>query len=362
MPTVTGQLSANNDALDFIEEYLVERGMHIYRTAHDGFGALVATTKPTKTPRVMLVGHIDVVTASDAMFTLREENGKIYGRGTYDMKAAIAGYMMAVDHLSADLDNYDFGIMITTDEESRDMGVKRLLAEGYCPREAAVLLDGGYDWQVQKSAKGAWYVTLAIHDKTGHGSRPWLVNSSSLRMIKLLGEIEALFSDAGPDTNTLNINMLNAGKPGEAYNQIPAITIAGLDMRFVPHADRERIEHDVHALCEKYGATLETLVTFDAIEHDMEEPHMACFIDNIERYTGLASGGVMSYAASDANWFVERGLACIVTYPLGGGHHSEEEHIDAKSLADLTPILLGYLKEMARAKNDALVELEPVAH
>ena len=332
--------------------------MHVYRTEHDDYGAIVATTMPTKTPRVMLVAHLDVVTASPAMFAMREKDGKIYGRGVYDMKCAIAGYMLAVDQLQNNLQDYDFGIMVTTDEEKRDLGVKTLIAEGYYPREAAVLLDGGYDWQVSKSAKGAWYANLAIHGKTGHGSRPWLVDSTSLRMVKLLSEIEQLFPNAGPLTNTLNVNMLNASNPGEAYNQIPATTLAGLDIRLISNAERVRIEREVNALCEKYGANLETVVTFDALEHDMEAPHMTSFLNNVEAQTGIKSDGVMSLAASDANWFVERGLECMVTYPIGGGHHSEEEWIDAQALEDITPILVGYLQEMARAKNKALVELK----
>lgn len=57
MPTVTGNFAANNQALDFIEDFLRKRGMHIARREYDGYGALVATTRPTKTPEIMLAAH-----------------------------------------------------------------------------------------------------------------------------------------------------------------------------------------------------------------------------------------------------------------------------------------------------------------
>lgn len=350
LPTVTGQLHANNEALNFIESYLNDRGFYIYRTDYDGYGALVATTQPTKTPRVMLVGHIDVVPAFDNQFTLREEDGKIYGRGVYDMKSGIAGYLAAIDELDGKLADYDFGIMITTDEETQDLGVKNLLADGFCPTEAAVLLDGAYDWQLASSSKGALYLNVRIEDKIGHGSRPWLVNSSSMRMVSLLSDMQALFTDASPETNTLNINMIKAGAPGEAYNQIPGVTEAGLDIRMVSHAERDRIAAAVAALCKKYGATWEIIVEFTALVHNMNDPHMRSFAKHIYTQTGITASGVMSLAASDANYFVDRGLECMLTYPIGGGHHSSEEWIDAKSLEDITPILTGYLHDMARLK------------
>jgi acetylornithine deacetylase/succinyl-diaminopimelate desuccinylase-like protein len=57
--------SANAQALDFIERFVSERGMHIRRFDWNGASSLVATTRQhTKKPTVMLAGHIDVVPAA----------------------------------------------------------------------------------------------------------------------------------------------------------------------------------------------------------------------------------------------------------------------------------------------------------
>jgi len=362
MQTVTGQQAATNQALDFIAQFLRERGMHIVRTAYDGYSALVATTRPTKTPRVMLVGHIDVVPASQEFFTVRQENGKLYGRGVWDMKSAIAGYMLAVDALKDNLADYDFGIMLSSDEETQDLGIKSLIADGYCPTEAAVLLDGGYDWRIEKVAKGAMCGTVTITDKTGHGSRPWLVRSASMRLVELLSDIQNLFPEPGLLVNTLNISAMQAGIIGKAVNQIPQQASAALDIRVINQAELHRLRACVKALCDKHGAVYDQKATFTPLEHNTKSTHHRAFADHIARVTGTTHEGVVSPGASDAGHFVAKGIDCIVTWPVGGGHHSEQEWIDAQSLEDIPVIITGYLREMAKGTANALVGESTAVH
>jgi acetylornithine deacetylase/succinyl-diaminopimelate desuccinylase-like protein len=363
MPTISGQSEPNNKALSFIESFLRARGMHIHRSAYGGNPVLVATTQATKTPRVMLVGHVDVVPASDAMFAIKEIDGRLYGRGVMDMKSGIAAYLMTVDMLGERLPEYDLGIMITSDEETKDVGVKGLIADGFCPTEAAVLFDGGYDLQVQKAAKGVLYFTLSAKGETGHGSRPWLVKESpSLRMIDALSEIKALLPHNNPQSSTINISMLKAGKPGEALNQIPAETLAGLDIRTLNSTEHTQLHKAVADICKKYDIDCNLMVEFLPIEHDMQNPHMLAFVASIEKHTGVTSRGVLAYAASDANAFVERGLACLVTYPIGEGHHSENEWIDAKCLEALPNIVVGYLNATQEIKSSLLVSETAIEH
>jgi len=355
IPTVTGHQLVNNEALDFIEDYLAERGLHIYRARHDDFGVLLATTRPTKTPKVLLVGHIDVVAAPAHQFTVREKDDKLYGRGVLDMKSGIAGYMVAVDQLAGYIADYDFGIMITIDEEGRNLGVQKMIADGYYPTEAAILLDGAYDWQIEAAAKAAWCVTAKVKGTNGHGSRPWQADSASMRMIGFLHELQQLFPENAPNTNTLNISYIGTGAK-EVLNQVPNFAQATLDIRLISNAACDDIKQAAGKIAKKYDVELITAVEFKAIEHDMTNPHMTAFARHIKKQTRVTSKGDIWYAVSDAARYVERGIACIVTYPKGGGHHSDDEWIDTQSLDDIAPIITGYLHEMAKVPQRALVE------
>jgi succinyl-diaminopimelate desuccinylase len=345
LPTVTGNLAANVEGLDFIDDFLAERGMEVRRFDHDGFPSLVATVHPTLTPAVMLVAHLDVVPAPEHLFMLESDGSRLLGRGVFDMKGAIAAYLTLVDMLGPQLTEYDVGIMITTDEETRDLGVKLLLDEGYHPR-VAVLPDGGINWQIEETAKGHWRVRVTTHGVAVHGSRPWTGASASLKLLDLLAEIRRRFPTEEPESDTLNISRLRAGT---ADNQLPDHAEAVLDIRVMGMAELAAAERDVADICRRYGADLELIVLFPPLRHDLNDPLLAEFVHSVERVTGEHCGGSLSYGSSDAVQFAAKGIPCAVIRPHGGGHHSDEEWVDAKSMAQLVPILRDYLDRTARA-------------
>ncbi|HUC89777.1 MAG TPA: M20/M25/M40 family metallo-hydrolase [Patescibacteria group bacterium] len=340
MPTVTNNFEENNRALDFISQFLEERGMHIVRHTYDGYDAIIATTHVTKNPKVMLVGHCDVVPAPDSEFKVREDGGKLFGRGVWDMKFAIAAYLVVADHLKDHLKDYDFGIMITSDEELQSDSATYLLNDGFLPK-IAVLLDGGDNWQLESAAKGAWHVSVTVNGKSAHGSRPWTGDSASFKMLELLGEVQGLFKDAGPNTNTLNISQIQAG---EAPNQLPGSATATLDIRLMDENERQRIEKTLFAMLDKYNADYKVFSYFKPLKHNLENPYLKQFSDSIEKVTGIKGVGILSYGASDAANFHDHNIPCIVTRPTGGGHHSDQEWVDKNSFLQLPAILNDYIE------------------
>lgn len=344
--SVTADLIANDQALDYVEAFLSDCGMHIHRTDHDGYGALVATSRHTKAPAVMLVGHTDVVSASDKMFALEERDGRLYGRGTRDMKSAVAAYMAVADRLKDNLKDYDFGIMLISDEETQDLGIIRLLEDDWRPK-SVVLLDGGESWGLESLAKGALYLSIKIAGKSAHGSRPWLGDSASFKLVELLAELQKDFEGHGPETDTLNVSNLTAGSG--AFNQIPEAAAAMLDIRVIDPTHVEPIKKRVSELCDKYNGVMEQIVFFPVLKHDMNNPFIVSFVESITKVTGKQHEHTIAYGASDACRFDELGIPCAVTYPLSGGHHSEEEWIDKQALFDLVDIIHDHIQKNAKS-------------
>src|SRR5580700_6626796 len=95
-PTITKDQSTNRAAIDWIEQQLTGLPLHIRRLENHGFPILIATTKNTKNPKLWLAGHIDVVAAPPDSFKPRVVDGKLHGRGTHDMKFAIAAFITLV--------------------------------------------------------------------------------------------------------------------------------------------------------------------------------------------------------------------------------------------------------------------------
>lgn len=357
-PTVTSDREANNAALDYVGSYLQERGMYLQMFEHEGYRSLVATTQPdTKTPVAMLVGHVDVVPPNDErlseqLFQLREEDGKLYGRGVYDMKFGIAAYMQLVDDLKNrdELDRYDFGIMITTDEEvGGENGVAKLVEAGYLPK-VCILPDGGEDWQLETFAKGVANLTVQTAGESAHSSRPWegdnaLDKLDALkRAIKWRCAVSRHFRRQGPKTDTCTVTRTDAGGDG---NVIPETAEADIDIRFMKQASYDKLKSSLDRLVKKYDGHWTREIIGSPCINDLTNPYLQTFARVVESQLGVSCRGFMSRGATDGRYFSKAGVPCIITEPPGGERHNDNEWIEREGFFQYKDVLLEYLGNVA---------------
>lgn len=349
IPTVTGNYEASHDALDYIERFLKQQGMYCKRYEWNGLESMVATTRRTKTPKVMLAAHLDVVPGDESLFELQEKDGKYYGRGTLDMKYAIAAYMQAAQELGPRLHDYDFGIMITTDEEAGGLdGVARLVEAGYIP-EICILPDGGLDWQIQLYSKGFLYLAITAKGKAAHAARPWLGDSAITKLVQVINETQELFIDPGEDPdvaiNTLNIGRIAGGK---APNQVAEHAEMILDIRVSSDAEGKRLFQEIEQISTRHGASTSLLIHGSATNFSLDDPVFATFAALITEKTGVTVKGSRTPASSDIRYFIPHGVPCISVYPPGGAHHSQSEWIDKEGFYQFEEIIKTYLERTAK--------------
>jgi acetylornithine deacetylase/succinyl-diaminopimelate desuccinylase-like protein len=345
MPTVTGDYQANHQAFDYIANFASSRGVHVERFEANGYESLVATTKKTKTPKVLLAGHIDVVPAPQDFFALREVDDKFYGRGVLDMKFAIASYLQIIDDLKTDLQAYDFGLMITSDEElgGRD-GVEMLVKKGYLP-QVCILPDGGDNWQIQTHSKGFLYITLNRYGKPAHGSRPWLGDSAILPLLDAIKEVQALFPTNDAGSNTVNIGRLHGGK---AINQVPDAAEVSFDIRVMSETDKQKILKHLKVICDTYN--LEMVIELDGVvgSFSLDNPFIATFAKLIQTNTGVKVTGSHTLGSNDTRHFAPYSVPCISFYPVGGDHHGPSEWLETKGLTQTHQIIGEYVAQVAK--------------
>jgi len=349
--SITSNETANHALFDYVAVYLKRRGLHVQRfdPTTGRREALVASTRRdnAKTPTVLLAAHTDVMAAEPEQFQLRREGNKYFGRGVYDMKNAIASYLKVVDDLRGHLAEYDFAIMLTSDEEvvKDDVnGVRDLVAEGYRP-QVVCLPDGGRDWQLETSAKGIIRYNLEAHGKAAHGSRPWLGDNAVLKLTEALHHLQIHFKDHGPETDTFNVGVIEGG---EEFNQVPHYAKAELEIRLNDADSKQRTQALITTLCREYDLTATIQLEYDPITTDINHPPVRSFSKTIENVVGIKMVGVKSYGGSDARYFAARGIPYMSFYPFGGGHHGPDEWLDVASLAYLPEILHRYLDEVAK--------------
>lgn len=345
-PTVTGDFLANNNAFGYVEQFLTERGMHVEHIDINGFRSIVATTRPgNKQPTVLLSAHMDVVPASNEMLRLTLKGGRFYGRGVMDTKHAIAAYMTMVDALKDELDTYDFGIMITSDEEiGSNNGTKRLTEMGY-HAEVVIVPDGGNDWKLETFAKGVIWAKLEATGKAAHASRPWEGESAIQRLMGAIREIEELMpKNPSPQDTLMSIGTINGGITA---NQIPVHASAMLDIRPGSVEDHERITPAIEEICQRH----DVMVTFPANEPplvtDPKNPWVKPMVEIVEHVTSAQHDTSYDFGVSDGRIFNAAGIPTIVINPECGNIHREDEWLSRKGFTQFCQVIEAYVRRMA---------------
>ncbi|HYF96587.1 MAG TPA: M20/M25/M40 family metallo-hydrolase, partial [Patescibacteria group bacterium] len=311
------------------------------------FPSLVATTTNTKKPKLLLAAHMDVVPAEDDMFAMKITDGKLTGRGVFDMKFACASYMKVVESLGEKVKDYDFGIMLTFDEEvGGHNGVEALLEQGY-GGNICLLPDSGTNWRLESTANGAWFIKVSHHGKNAHASLPTEGINASELLMDTLKDIIQVRENYSKDDLTLSVTTLDAG---EAMNQIPDYAEAKIDIRYKDKPAFEKVKNQLETICQKHGSVLETIEFGHCMNVEIDHPRVLDFVNVAEEVLGQKIEYSHSTGATDARYLCAYDIPTIVIQPNGGGLHSDYEWVDAKGLKDLTEIILRFIDKCAIIK------------
>ena len=113
-------------------------------------------------------------------------------------------------------------------------------------------------------------------------------------------------------------------------------------------ADYHTITKQLIAISEKHGAKFQENFKGAPGATDLEHPLVKPFVESIIQTTGREVSGTLSVGSSDARFFAEIGVPCILTHPDGGGQHADDEWIDANGVEQFTAVLLSYLAKVGQ--------------
>ena len=351
--TISDDREANARALSWYAQQLAGLPLTIRNYRLKGYPSLTITTKRTKSPKVFLVAHMDVVPGSKTAFTPRVVGNTLYGRGAYDMKFAAAVYLELLLDLGADVRHLDFGVMLTTDEEiGGGNGVRPLLRkEGYrC--SVAFLPDGGEDWCFERGAKGVLRLNVQSRGEAAHGARPWLGYDANKDLVQYLAALTKRFTKLAKedvDEQPYPTAVVTSIRGGETENQVAAFAEATIDVRFPPSFSIARIRKLIKE-AKQPGSRIvirELRHTGVYINDTNERYHRAFkeIVKNIRRKTPKT---VFSHGSSDARHFKDLKIPVILIRPKGGGQHSEKEWIDMRDLQAYSRCVHEFVKQVAR--------------
>ncbi|WP_102225497.1 acetylornithine deacetylase/succinyl-diaminopimelate desuccinylase family protein [Acidimangrovimonas sediminis] len=233
-------------------------------------------------------GHHDVVEVGHGWttdpFGAELKDGRIYGRGTCDMKGGIAASVIAAEAFIATCPDYAGAIEIsaTADEESGGFGGVAYLAEkGFFAPERVqhvIIPEPLHKDRICLGHRGVWWAEIETKGRIAHGSMPFLGDSAIRHMGAVLHEIEEVLYPIlatkrtempvipeGARQSTLNINSVHGGEPEqeEDYTGLPAPCVADrcrivLDRRFLIEEDLAEVKSEVTRLLERVKAARPT--------------------------------------------------------------------------------------------------------
>ncbi|MGA7396297.1 MAG: M20/M25/M40 family metallo-hydrolase [Solirubrobacterales bacterium] len=323
------------------------RGIEASQDECRGLPVITATAGRPEDPAVILHGHMDVVPAEGSQFQPRVDGDRLYGRGAYDMKAALAAMMMAMPTPGNEPEGLRVVLGIVSDEETeedQDRGSDYLVDSG---------IDGEFaitgeptDMNVGVAAKGVLALRLGVAGRAAHGSTPWLGDNAVLRAVELFRGIESL-PFARESSELFDRPSINLGRiwGGDALNKVPDHCIIDVDIRYLPHQDPAVIREAIAGL---NPASMKTIFALPPIDSGSDNPWVKSLISAAGVHhegTSVTSG---RDGASDAVSFIRVGIPAVEFGPIGMGHHGPEEWVSIPSLNAYLKTLQEYLGTAAR--------------
>ncbi|HET9224948.1 MAG TPA: M20/M25/M40 family metallo-hydrolase [Roseiflexaceae bacterium] len=332
IPSIAEQPDQLQAAIDYAERYArAVPGAYVHRGESAGKPNLVVTLRDTHAPAVLLNAHLDVVPARPEQFQPAVRDGRIYGRGSQDMKGSGAVLLRLLKDLAALDTPPDVGFMFVSDEEIGGAdGTGILLEQGW--RCGFFLAAEPTDLEICFEQKGAMWIEIQLRGKPAHGSRPWEGLNAMAALRDGLLAMERRFPT--PDESTWRTTVVpTIVRGGEAGNRLPESVTLTLDIRHIPE---DRPEAIVAGLRECYPAdAVRLLRQGPPLSTDPQDAVVQRLGACISRTIGQPARYYREHFASDARFYSHVGTPAVCFGPVGAGLHSDEEWVDVASLGQL---------------------------
>ena len=369
-PTISSD--QNRDLIGFAEGLLEETGatVEIHENSDGTKANLFATIGPDVAGGLVLSGHTDVVPVAGQDWTsdpfeLRQEDMRLYGRGTCDMKGFIAACLATAPHFAALPLTRPVHFAFTYDEEVGCLGAADLMAalkaRDHLPSMAIIgeptqmrLIDGH---------KGCYEYAVNFKGRAGHGSEPARgVNAAeyaALYVARLL-DLRQTLMDRQPDGSPFDppYSTLSVGRieGGVAPNVIAETCLVEWDMRPVQPSDRDLVETAMASYTDntlipamqrvapEAGITTEVLGAVEGLEPAQENEAR----DIVQALTNANTTDVVAFC-TEAGLFQKLGLCAVVCGPGSISQaHKPDEFIEVDQLEACLSLLTRLGERLAR--------------
>jgi acetylornithine deacetylase len=359
-PDVVASGSGETDVARFVAEWCERAGLETTLSdAAPGRPNVVAVARGTGDGRsLMLNAHMDTVGVAGMTdpFVPRVDDGRLYGRGAYDMKGSLAACMLATAEAARGGLRGDVVLSAVSDEEFASIGTAAV-AERW-PVDAAIVTEPT-ELCLAVAHRGFVHVEVETCGRAAHGSRPDLGIDAIAKIGRVLVGIERLDTTlrARPTHRYLGSGSVHASliEGGQEFSSYPARCMLQAERRTIPGETVAQVEAELRAIVEQaaagdpdFSASARTLVSRDPFEIGEDE----AVVDAVRRHAAAVLGeepalvGVPFWA--DSALLAAAGVPTVLFGPRGEGAHAEVEWVEIASLERCVEIYVAVVSELCR--------------
>jgi acetylornithine deacetylase len=341
---------SNLALIDYIAAYLGDLGIHcdvIYNINNDKANLFATLGGPPDVPGIVLSGHTDVVPVdgqdwSSDPFTMEERDGKLFGRGTADMKGFIATCLALAPEIARAPLREPIHVAFSYDEEVGCRGVAAMIekVQSREPLPRICIIGEPTEMKVVNAHKGICACRTTVKGRESHSSNTEFGESAIFAAARLVEHLRQLAGDLKenadqsnpfePPYTSINVGTLNGGS---ALNIVPNHCSFEWEYRPLPDDDIDHVLNSVTrfsqdvVLPEMQANYPEASITTELIARApalMREENSSAE-ELVLALTGQNEANVVAYA-TEAGIFQEAGMSSVVCGPgcIDQAHRPDE--------------------------------------
>ncbi|MGI8824516.1 MAG: M20 family metallopeptidase [Chloroflexota bacterium] len=304
---------------------------------------------------LVFTGHLDVVPPGGQEwkhepFDAELIDGRIYGRGSCDMKGGVAAIVAAMAALQRRgfRPRADVLIAATAGEEAGMIGAQAMSDRGSLKGSGYLVVAEPSDLDVFIAEKGVLWVRIRALGRTAHGSMPWLgVNAVSF-MSRLISRLEEHSFDYMESEllgkPTLSVNTISGGNK---INVVPDVCDIEVDLRTLPSQDNDEVIEIIRELAEGLAAEFHPDLRVEVwsdqnkppLETQRSEKLVEATVEAVRSVRGEPAVGGVTYGTDAAAICPTYGIPMVICGPGAPGMaHQPDENVEVEQLVQAADI------------------------
>ena len=339
-------------------EWFARHGFEVHRLeSRPGRPSVVGIARGSGGGRsLMLNGHLDTVSHAgydgNPLAADRRE-GKIFGRGAFDMKSGLAAIMVAAARARRSGLRGDVLVTCVADEEFGSLGTEEVLARF---RADAAIIAEPSGLELTLAHRGFAWFEVILAGRAAHGSMPDQGIDAIAHAGRVLAALDRLTAriEAPPPHPMLGRGAVRVAliHGGEDAATVAAECRLTIERRMLPGEAPDAVETELRLILEGLAATvpdfrysLRRLVARSAFEADPAWPIVSILAAHAGRVLGRPPATRGEPFWTDAGLVADAGIPCLLFGVTGGGAHAATEWVLESSIHQVTNILTGTITE-----------------